>query len=301
MVGCPLLCSFCPQESLKSAYLDNEKYLSIENFKIILANLPIDTRIDFSGMSEPWANPNATAFLSEALKRGFKVAVYTPLYGMKKEDGDEVKKLLENFSESVEEFVIHLPDANNNMLGWKKTSKWDYAFEKLSGIKLACGVKRMTMDKNGRVHPSIAHLVPELASFSPIDRAGSLPENEVFLAQDNEPQKLENDFPLFCKSSPFYDRNVVLPNGDILICCMDYSKKHVIGNLLDQSMVEILNGEALSKIIDDNELDGYVSSSICKQCNNVARLNNNLEVHSNALRRRDRFLRKLGITPKRLA
>lgn len=30
-----------------------------------------------------------------------------------------------------------------------------------------------------------------------------------------------------------YDNNVMMPNGDVYICCMDYSLKHKIGNLLE--------------------------------------------------------------------
>ncbi len=34
-------------------------------------------------------------------------------------------------------------------------------------------------------------------------------------------------------STSNYDNNVMMPNGDVYICCMDYSLKHKLGNLLD--------------------------------------------------------------------
>jgi adenine C2-methylase RlmN of 23S rRNA A2503 and tRNA A37 len=33
MVGCPLICSFCPQKTLKSNYGKQEKYLKISDLK----------------------------------------------------------------------------------------------------------------------------------------------------------------------------------------------------------------------------------------------------------------------------
>ena len=37
MVGCPLKCTYCPQDQLRGTYGQNEKYLSFENFKLILS------------------------------------------------------------------------------------------------------------------------------------------------------------------------------------------------------------------------------------------------------------------------
>lgn len=35
-----------------------------------------------------------------------------------------------------------------------------------------------------------------------------------------------------CMNSPEFKQNVVLPSGDVVLCCMDYGLKHIIGNLL---------------------------------------------------------------------
>ena len=34
--------------------------------------------------------------------------------------------------------------------------------------------------------------------------------------------------------------NVVLPNGDVSLCCMDYGLEHIIGNLLDQEYEDVI-------------------------------------------------------------
>ena len=53
--------------------------LLFENFKLILSKVPQYVRIDFSGMAEPWANPEATSMLADTLEQGFNVAIYTTL------------------------------------------------------------------------------------------------------------------------------------------------------------------------------------------------------------------------------
>jgi len=68
MVGCPLMCSFCPQKTLKSNYGKQEKYLKISDLKKILKKIPSNTEIHFSGMSEPWANPDCTKMLKIVLE-----------------------------------------------------------------------------------------------------------------------------------------------------------------------------------------------------------------------------------------
>lgn len=42
-----------------------------------------------------------------------------------------------------------------------------------------------------------------------------------------------------CKKSPNYEQNVVLPNGDVVLCCMDYGLKHKMGNLLETNFDDL--------------------------------------------------------------
>jgi radical SAM superfamily enzyme YgiQ (UPF0313 family) len=57
MIGCPLKCTFCPQGNLKDAFKDDSKIIAVQNFEKLIRKLPLQMRIDFSGMSEPWAYP----------------------------------------------------------------------------------------------------------------------------------------------------------------------------------------------------------------------------------------------------
>lgn len=268
MIGCPLMCTFCPQDNLRTTYGDNTKYMQPMDLMTVLAKLPKNTRIDFSGMSEPWANPACTTMLEMVLYMGFKVAIYTTLYGMT--DPEKVREVLEQHPDQVEVIMLHLPDANSNMKGWKNSPEWQRAAAVITNTKVPCGIGAMTMDKNGVVHPDLQPMVGQLAGWVGHTRADSLPVEQIG-AQDISITP-RNEFALTCASTPFYDRNVLLPNGDVVLCCMDYNLKHVIGNLLTQTYDEIMNGEKLKEIIKMNEAVGFDKCSICKSCENVRRI-----------------------------
>ena len=270
MVGCPLMCSFCPQENLRDNYGDKAKYLQPVDLTHVLAQLPKNTRIDFSGMSEPWANPKCTDMLEEVLYMGFNIAIYTTLYGMTNEDARRVKKALEEHPKQVEVIMFHLPDSNGNMKGWKYSEEWVESLKIMTQLNLPCGFGAMTMDGSGKVHADLQDMIGDLPGWKGHTRADSLNVEQVGdQALSVTPR---HQFALTCASTPFYDRNVLLPNGDVVLCCMDYNLKHVIGNLLTQTYDEIFEGKPLLDLIAINEKPEFNNCSICKSCDNVRKI-----------------------------
>jgi hypothetical protein len=265
MIGCPLMCTFCPQENLRDSYGDSEKYMQPRDLVTVLSKLPKDTRIDFSGMSEPWANPHCTEMLETVLFMGFNIAIYSTLYGMT--DPERVCKVLEDHPNQVDVIMLHLPDANGNMKGWKNSEEWQHAAAVMSHTNVPCGVGAMTMDSSGLVHPELQSMIGRLPGWQGHTRADSLDTEQVAgQAISITPM---NTFSLTCRSTPFYDRNVLLPNGDVVLCCMDYNLKHIIGNLLTQTYEEIFQGKPLLDLIEMNEEPKFSKCSICKSCENV--------------------------------
>jgi hypothetical protein len=270
MIGCPLMCTFCPQENLRDSYGDSEKYMQPRDLVAVLSKLPKDTRIDFSGMSEPWANPHCTEMLETVLFMGFNIAIYSTLYGMT--DPERVCKVLEDHPNQVDVIMLHLPDANGNMKGWKNSEEWQHAAAVMSHTNVPCGVGAMTMDSSGLVHPELQSMIGRLPGWKGHTRADSLNTEQVAgQAISITPM---NTFSLTCRSTPFYDRNVLLPNGDVVLCCMDYNLKHIIGNLLTQTYEEIFKGKPLLDLIKINEEPKFSKCSICKACENVREVSN---------------------------
>ncbi len=282
MIGCPQLCTFCPQDELKNIYSKNDdKYLSLENFKNYLSRIPLHVSIHFSGMSEPWANPNATAMLQHTLESGYRVSIYSTLIGMKEEDADNVINLITRYRKKIDKICLHLPDDNGNMRGYKPKSRYFEVLKKFIQLKELSVIREfeiMTMDGSGRFHSSLNTIVKKMTqSFEGISRAGALSDDQIN-AQDIKTYK--NYFPLSCASTPFYDHNVLLPNGDVALCCMDYELKHILGNLKNNSYNQLFESQTLKELKKLNKKSEFSKCSICKSCNNVVNQKENYRFKS---------------------
>jgi hypothetical protein len=289
MVGCPLKCTYCPQDQLRGTYGQNEKYLSFENFKLILSKVPHYVRIDFSGMAEPWANPEATAMLAHTLERGFNVAIYTTLYGIEVEEAERIISHITQHARQIEILCLHLPDQNGNMRGFRYSPNFEKvlrAFMKLGNSGALRRFEAMTMDKKGAVHPQLRDLVHSLPrprsrrlsglfrslpvpQWSGHTRAGSL-DTSAIGSQPVE-QTPRHATPVSCSFTPFYDHNVLLPNGDVVICCMDYSVKHKIGNLIEGDYFSLFSSRGMGDLHAENIKPGYSDKTICKSCSRAIR------------------------------
>jgi len=262
IVGCPLACKFCPQDKLVANYDSDVRALSLKDFVAVLSKVPKHVRIDFSGMSEPWANRRATDMLEKALEAGHNVSVYTTLQGMR--DPERVIALLEKGASQVEAVVVHLPDAAGNMTNFRDTQDWRKAADLFWELRRRDSLKRvdfMTMDAGLRLNPSVANYAT--MPWAPVNRAGNLDQS---VEQQDYIQS-----PVTCSFTPFYDHNVLLPNGDVVLCCMDYSLKHKVGNLLKQDYYEMFAGEELTKLRVENMKFG-TSNSICRKCSRAKKL-----------------------------
>jgi len=105
-VGCSVRCEFCPQDKLIQAYQSRggARQMTFAAYREILRKIPPDTALDFSGMAEPWLNPDCTEMLLHAHERGYEVAAFTTTVGMNEADVERIKSI------PFRRFVVHLPD-----------------------------------------------------------------------------------------------------------------------------------------------------------------------------------------------
>ena len=68
------------------------------------------------------------------------------------------------------------------------------------------------------------------------------------------------------------NRNELLPDGTLLLCCMDYSMKHVLGNLKEQPYEEIMNGEEIKRVKRGMEFD-FEKDVLCRSCSSANLVN----------------------------
>ncbi len=244
--------------------------LTAAAFKDVLNRLPSHVRIDFSGMAEPWLNPHATAMVVRAFEAGRRVAIYTTLQGMVP---DEASLLIGRYGARITPetpWLIHLPDADGAMTGWKPSATYRETLRRFLAFQRSgapAGFSFMTMSASGAVAAPLHDLIPDrLPPFQGISRAENLDRDAfrpgVLLDAVRRGQAL------LCGSSPFFDHNVLLPNGDVLLCCMDYGRRHVLGNLLVDSYEAIHAGAAMGAIRVQamTPADGDL---LCRRCHNA--------------------------------
>ena len=97
--GCAVACIVCPQEKLSNTYnlypeSELVRDLTFDDFKTVIDKVPLTTRIDFSGYTEPYLNKDCSKMLKYAHDKGHTVSVYTTLVGAKESDIDLLLEIL---------------------------------------------------------------------------------------------------------------------------------------------------------------------------------------------------------------
>jgi len=108
-IGCPVHCTnFCPQEITIAKYVSQDAHaparLSLDKFHMMLASVPTSVEIVYSGFSEPFANPQCIDLIEYAHNQGYKMRIYTTLYGATQSDITRLIKIPFNA------FCLHLCD-----------------------------------------------------------------------------------------------------------------------------------------------------------------------------------------------
>lgn len=254
-IGCSINCKYCPQklfiESCKRNGIKDFR-MEIGVFKRCIDKLPQDVVICFAGMSEPWLNPECGEMLSYVVQKGFKIEMYTTLVGMKESD----LEIIENVDFS--EFVVHLPDEDNNSK-IKVDDNYCNLLKKL--VELNTKKKFITSySYHGTLNKRISRLLggEKVNSTELNDRAGNM---EV----DNVVAKKQKCGAITCmRSNNRLDNNVLLPDGTVILCCMDYALKHILGNLQNDSYKNILNSKESMRIREG--LQNESINILCRKC-----------------------------------
>jgi len=220
--------------------------MSFDTFKRCLKKVPKSVRIDFSGMAEPWLNKNCTKMLLFAYKQGYKkIAVYTTGVGMTLADVRKIENI------PFEIFYVHLTDVCGNT-----KIKVDKQYLKvLKGIKKS-KIRKIEFMAMGKVHPKLRSMFSDVSKdLKMTTRAGNI----KFLPQ------VSKSGPITCSWRHWLQHNVLLPNGDILLCCADYGRTQVLGNLLRNNYEDLFTGKEFKNVLEllKNETKGDI---ICRHC-----------------------------------
>jgi radical SAM protein with 4Fe4S-binding SPASM domain len=249
-VGCRMMCSYCPQTTLLQAYRAGSepvRFMDMATFELCLSKLPVKVGVCFAGMAEPFLNPLCRAMILRACERGHQISLFSTLSGASVEDIKAISHI------AFRHFTVHLPDADRRM-------KLPIDLQYLDVVQAVIErIKGFNMVVYGRVHPEVQRVLGrhiDDSSGSLISRASTLKDREI-------PWKAGK---LRCSAcGPLVDHNILMPNGDVALCCMVYDLKHVIGNLIRDSYEDLFNSDEYKRVM--RGLDGDESIDIaCRRC-----------------------------------
>lgn len=263
--GCGLFCDYCPQdkyiESYKTKFSEQEKTLTEETFMAVMQNVPNSTYMKWTGFTEPLDSKLFPVFSKYLRDNGYKQQISTTLHG----NLDSVAWFCENLS-FFNGITLHLPDDS----GFMKSRVNDKYLSRLTELlenafKLGLGEERLIIFLIGdSFHKDIKsllddHLERGLIKSSQIQQANILNTRNSTI----DPSKLRiknvttRDF---IKESSRKQKNyycsyrrlnsaVLLPNGQVTLCCQDYNLDFILGNLKTEKLNDLYN-----KIESDDKL-----------------------------------------------
>lgn len=258
-IGCSVNCKYCPQDVLLKEYYksnsNRERYLSVDTMIKCMDNMPDNAAYQFGGMSEPFLNPNCLELIQAICDRKHTVNLYTTLVGLDEETLYKVMEL------PIEFVTLHVADDR----GYAKipaTEEYYHLLEIAVNYRRENGALFIDMC-NAQAEPDMR--VREICkdkftiSSTLLDRAGNL-KGEGLVSKRIETGKISCGV---CGKA--LNKNELLPDGTLLLCCMDYGMKHVLGNLKEQSYEEIMGGAEIQGIKEGMEFD-YKKDILCRMC-----------------------------------
>ncbi len=253
-IGCRIDCRHCPQSRLVARYRvrSGVMKMTFDLFRECLAKIPPDVEIHFSGMSEPWLNGECTRMLLHAAAENRRIAVYTTLQGMTDPDFDAMREV------GYQYFTIHVPDAHGNSRIPVDEGYLRF-LDRVVRYPLNVAIERQ-FSCHGALHPAVRAIV-EGSGFrlydSMIDRAGNLENSGAGPTAHRGRITCE-------RAGDRLNRNVLLPDGTVLLCCMDYNMDHVLGNLHLQGYADLFEGKVHRSV--SMSLEPENPPSLCRKC-----------------------------------
>lgn len=252
-IGCKNNCSYCPQGKIINAYLRRSNILeiSLEDFKNCLTNIPLNYHVGFGAFSEPWLNRECTDMILFAASEGHKITVCTSCVDLKLEDIEKFKNI------KFLNFIVHIPE-NGKETNIKVDDYYNKVLKKLVDSKISNLKFLLKSAKKHNIHEKIDKDIfrgTKVINGELQTRAGNIQIDGVEEVKKKR-GRLMRCPRLYC--------NVLLPNGDLALCCMDWGLKHVIGNLHQKKLSDIYKGKAFVDLLKRLEMED--SDILCREC-----------------------------------
>ncbi len=256
-IGCSLNCHYCPQEKLIRRYVDlygkDELFMKFDTFVKCLKNIKQGGGISFAGMVEPFHNKECAKMIKYAYDHGYKIWLATTLVDATEEDFEILKDVC------FEDIQLHIPDEQGNSK-FVITDEYLRIFQLFHEKFIANG--HLTYSCHGGIHDAIKPYLSRdvICSSAMMNRAGNLEYEEL--------HTYAHKGRIICACGSVQQVTgwspSVLPNGTVLLCCMDYGMEHILGNLALQESSAILNGKEYLRC--KQGLEDEKIPVLCRKC-----------------------------------
>ena len=295
-IGCGLMCSYCPQKShiraFKTQNLGNENPIILErdNFIEYLRNVPHDCEIKWTAFSEPLGSRHFPELSKVAEDKGYVESISTTLIG----DQQAINYFITNMEKFVS-ITIHLPDYNGLMKGLGRIEDIKKNYKALAKRLSESPVllSRTTFFLIGDDVHEIAlealfcHLTQDefkghfIAAKVLNTRNSQIKNEDVIIDSDVKfrsfVRRNKNESHHFYCAYKRLNQGVMLPNGDVSICCQDYALEGIRGNLKKETL-----GKIYSSIESGPERDLFLAGkfSPCLKCEHYRPINEKYTGHA---------------------
>ena len=274
---CNLSCDFCPKTSRKLKFMEREAFE-----KIIKSIKPYTDHVYFHLMGEPFLNKNLEIFLNICEEYDLKVNITT--------NGtliNEVKDILLK-SKALRQinFSLHSFEANDNDVDFNDyiNNIIDFVKEANENTGIICTLRLWNLDMKykarNNMNVDIFKLLEEKFDVSD-DIREVLKEKNTFKLRDRVYLNMGQKFAwpslkieeigerAFCYG--LRDQIGVLVDGTVVPCCLDSEGSIPLGNIFEQDLEEIINGER-AKAIYDGFSGRKAVEDLCKRCGFINRV-----------------------------
>lgn len=264
VIGCSVDCRYCPQKLLVSRYFEADKSrksrMTIDDFRVYLKHTPADCEMVFCGMSEPFLNNDCMEMIKAACNASRDVSLFTTLVGL------SLAELQRLVTLPIRYVTLHAADKFN----YAKIHTDDEYYQKIEFIinaKKQNGAPFVDVI-NAQAEPDtqitqICEGKHEILT-SLHDRAGNLGGLKDD-ALERCHQMLEGKKIYCCTCGFDLNNQVLLPDGTLVLCNMDFGLRHQLGNLLQDDYETIRHGEEMRRIFRGMDGDPDIDL-LCRNC-----------------------------------
>ncbi|MFH0750167.1 MAG: SPASM domain-containing protein [Candidatus Gottesmanbacteria bacterium] len=153
-------------------------------------------------------------------------------------------------------FVVHLPsEGNYEHIVVNKTYVQTLELLTYSGIHIDFRYH------GGKLHPLVRKIIEQstytVHRIMPTTRAKNIAIPGTVI-----PKRIVGQ--IKCRQHDMYDSHVILPDGSVILCCMDYGMKHILGNILTDDYSSLNKGNELNNVITG--MKDETKEILCRYC-----------------------------------